>query len=130
MDAIEIAGRAHYALIAVLAGVGFAAAAAARDLGRRILGLAIVWTAVALFFVSLGYVAGAAAPTAPAQGIARGVLFANPLPQAAALLAAPVCAASLLLGYALLVRVREAYGAIDARTIAEADRAQEAERAQ
>lgn len=113
------------------------------NLIRKMIGLAIFQTATGLFYISLGKVSGGTAPIRidaasrdgqalasrldPAQ-IAQygvdGVIYSNPLPQVLILTAIVVGVATLAVGLSIAVRIREAYGSVEAGDIAAQDRAQ------
>jgi multicomponent Na+:H+ antiporter subunit C len=108
---------------------------------RRMVGLAIFQTSTGLFYITLAKVAGGTAairvepgsetarnlaagldPGYLAQHAIDGVVYSNPLPHVLILTAIVVGVATLAVGLAIAVRVREAYGTIEAEEIAEIDR--------
>ncbi|MFN3607864.1 MAG: cation:proton antiporter subunit C [Hyphomonas sp.] len=139
--------RAGYWAIICLMMVGLYIAFSAENLIKRLVGLSIFQTTICLFYVSLGKVDGgtapillpedtpmhyeaghAAAPSADALVAAGGERFAdlhyvysNPLPHVLMLTAIVVGVATLSLGLALIVRIREAYGTIEADEVREMD---------
>jgi multicomponent Na+:H+ antiporter subunit C len=110
-----------YALIMLLALTGAALSASAGNLLKRIVGLAIFWTALALFVVATGVLAGGEAPILPPGQGAFGKSFSNPLQQDFARMVLIGGAASVILALAIVVRIREAYGSIEGDVIATDD---------
>jgi multicomponent Na+:H+ antiporter subunit C len=115
------------------------------NLIRRMIGLAIFQGATGLFYISLGKVTGGTAPVlidkAGDAGRALGdkldptyiqrfgvdsVVYSNPLPSVLILTAIVVGVSTLAVGLAIAVRIREAYGTIEAHEIEAADVAVEA----
>jgi multicomponent Na+:H+ antiporter subunit C len=118
MVAAQLLAGAPYALIMILALTGAALAASASNLLKRIVGLAIIWTALTLFVVATGVLAGGQAPILPPGQGAYGKIFSNPLQQDFARVVLIGGAASVILALAIVVRIREAYGSIEAHVIA------------
>lgn len=139
--------RAGYWAIICLMMIGLYIAFSAENLIKRLVGLSIFQTTICLFYVSLGKVDGgtapillpddmpshydaghAAAPGADTLVAAAGERFAdlqyvysNPLPHVLMLTAIVVGVATLSLGLALIVRIRETYGTIEADEVREID---------
>lgn len=139
--------RAGYWAIIGLMMIGLYIAFSAENLIKRLVGLSIFQTTICLFYVSLGKVSGGTAPIllpedtpyhetkvhegAPSPDslvAAAGERFAdlhhaysNPLPHVLMLTAIVVGVATLSLGLALIVRIREAYGTIEADEVREID---------
>ncbi|HVY02655.1 MAG TPA: cation:proton antiporter subunit C [Caulobacterales bacterium] len=121
MDPLTIFGRAPYIGVFALAALGLYVLVASRNLVKRVAGLVILQAALALFFAVLGARLGAQAPViAPGESV-YGQAYANPLPQAQMIGALIVGAGVIALALALIVRVREAYGAIEEDEIDAAD---------
>lgn len=118
----DILGRLPFVLIAAMSVTGIAIAAGASNLLKRVAGLALLWVALILFYALTGVVTGGQAPIL--SGVSAQV-FSSPLPQALMLGASVAGMASLVLGLALAVRVRESYGAAESADIAAADDAQD-----
>ena len=94
------------------------------NLIKKLVGLSIFQTSVYLLYIAPGKLIGGTAPI-----VAPGFeVYSNPLPHVLILTAIVVGIATLALGLALVVRVREAYGTIeedealarDAQTLPEA----------
>lgn len=155
-----ILDRAGYWAIIGLMMIGLYIAFSAENLIKRLVGLSLFQTTICLFYVTLGKVTGGTAPVLLKEDMpyhaegshdaghavamdaqltaAGGERFAdlvhtysNPLPHVLMLTAIVVGVATLSLGLALIVRIREAYGTIEADDIRATDietaHAQEAE---
>jgi multicomponent Na+:H+ antiporter subunit C len=111
------------------------------NLIKRMIGLAIFQTSTGLFYISLAKVSGGTAPITidaasrdgqalaaqldPAYVAAHGldgVVYSNPLPHVLILTAIVVGVSTLAVGLAIAVRLREAYGTVEADEIAALDR--------
>jgi multicomponent Na+:H+ antiporter subunit C len=88
------------------------------NLIKKLVGLGIFQTSVYLLYIVPGKVVGGTAPI-----IAEGfTTYSNPLPHVLILTAIVVGVATLALGLALVVRIREAYDSIEEDEILAADR--------
>jgi multicomponent Na+:H+ antiporter subunit C len=98
----------------------------ARDnLVKKLVGLGMLQSSVYLLYIAPGKVAGGTAAI-----ITEGVrVYSNPLPHVLILTAIVVGVATLALGLALVVRIREAYGTIEEDDILEAEAAEDRSRA-
>ena len=94
----------------------------ARDnLLKKLIGLAVLQTSVYLIYIVPGKLIGGTAPI-----IAEGfTTYSNPLPHVLILTAIVVGVATLALGLAIVVRIREAYGSIEEDEILAQDRAED-----
>jgi multicomponent Na+:H+ antiporter subunit C len=89
------------------------------NLLKKLLGLAVLQTSVYLLYITPGKLIGGTAPI-----IAEGyTIYSNPLPHVLILTAIVVGVATLALGLAIVVRIREAYGSIEEDEILAQDRA-------
>ena len=141
---IEALSHLNYVVVVAILMGGLFIVFASGNMIKRMIGLAIFQTSAGLFYISLGKAAGGTAPIlvegdgkaakALAQGLdpayvaangVDGVVYSNPLPSVLILTAIVVGVATLAVGLAIAVRVREAYGTIEGREIAEADRARD-----
>jgi multicomponent Na+:H+ antiporter subunit C len=87
------------------------------NLVMKLIGLGIFQTSVYLLYIAPGKLVGGTAPI-----IAEGfTLYSNPLPHVLILTAIVVGVATLALGLAIVVRIREAYGTIEEDEILRAD---------
>ena len=135
--------RANYWAIIGLMMIGLYITFASGNLIKRLVGLSLFQTSICLFYVTLGIVAGGTAPILmdPDKPGGHGGdrvadlanAYSNPLPHVLMLTAIVVGVATLSVGLALIVRIREAYGTIEADEVREIDMetaiAQEAEKA-
>jgi len=87
------------------------------NLIKKLVGLAIFQTSVYLLYIAPGKLIGGTAPIVAEQF----KIYSNPLPHVLILTAIVVGVATLALGLALVVRIREAYGSIEEDEILEQD---------
>lgn len=87
------------------------------NLIKKLIGLSVFQTSVYLLYVAPGKLVGGTAPILAAQYS----VYSNPLPHVLILTAIVVGVATLALGLALAVRIREAYGSIEEDEITELD---------
>ena len=94
------------------------------NLIKKLVGLSIFQTSVYLLYIAPGKLVGGTAPILAPQY----TVYSNPLPHVLILTAIVVGVATLALGLAITVRIRETYGTIEEDEIIAADNAvQEAE---
>jgi multicomponent Na+:H+ antiporter subunit C len=110
-----IAGHYVYWVTVFLMVAGLYILAARTNLLKKLIGLGILQTSVYLLYIAPGKLVGATAPIL-AEGFTR---YSNPLPHVLILTAIVVGVATLALGLALVVRIREAYGSIEEDEILE-----------
>jgi multicomponent Na+:H+ antiporter subunit C len=79
------------------------------NLLKKLIGLAILQTSVYLLYIAPAKLIGGTAPIVAPQF----AVYSNPLPHVLILTAIVVGIATLALGLALVVRIREAYGTIE-----------------
>jgi multicomponent Na+:H+ antiporter subunit C len=91
------------------------------NLMKKLIGLAVFQTSVYLLYIAPGKLVGGTAPIVAA----RFATYSNPLPHVLILTAIVVGVATLALGLAITVRIREAYGSIEEDEILARDRADE-----
>ncbi|MEQ8432844.1 MAG: cation:proton antiporter subunit C [Oceanicaulis sp.] len=125
--------RLPYVAAIVLMMVGLYALLATGNLVKRMVGLTLFQTSVFLLYIAIGKVFGGAPPildykALKADTLDPATLYSNPLPQVLILTAIVVGVATLAVGLALVVRIREAYGTIEDDEIAEADYSLELEK--
>ncbi len=96
------------------------------NLVKKLIGLGIFQTSVYLLYIGPGKLIGGTAPIISEAFKS----YSNPLPHVLILTAIVVGVATLALGLAIVVRVREAYGTIEEDEILELDRAAEQRPAQ
>jgi multicomponent Na+:H+ antiporter subunit C len=102
-------GHFSYLVTIFLMVAGLYIIIARTNLLKKLIGLAILQTSVYLLYIAPGKLLGATAPIV-AEGFTR---YSNPLPHVLILTAIVVGVATLALGLALVVRIREAYGTIE-----------------
>lgn len=114
---------AHYShwVTVFLMVTGMFILVARANLLKKLLGLAILQTSVYLLYIAPAKLIGGTAPIV-AEGF---TVYSNPLPHVLILTAIVVGVATLALGLAIVVRIREAYGSIEEDEILAQDRAQD-----
>lgn len=130
----------NFAVVIVLMMTGLYVVFASNNMVKKLVGLSVFQTSVFLLYISMGKVIGGQPPIiaeedlhhapeghAPvgeathsvSQGVAEvthktaEVIYSNPLPHVLILTAIVVGVATLAIGLALLVRIREVYGTIE-----------------
>lgn len=119
MSFFDFLGYYNYMVFAILLMIGFYAVIAKGNLIKKLVGLSIFQSAVFLMYISMGKVEGATAPI-----LQKGIpdqIYSNPLPQVLILTAIVVGVATLSLGLAIVVRIKERYGSIEERELLDAD---------
>jgi multicomponent Na+:H+ antiporter subunit C len=141
-----LAGYLNYVAIVALMMGGLFIVFSAGNLIKRMIGIGLFQSAAGLFFITLGKVSGgtaaitldarseagkALAAQLPADYVQRfgveGVVYSNPLPHVLILTAIVVGVATLAVGLAIAVRIREAFGTVEGPEIARMCREQDAE---
>jgi multicomponent Na+:H+ antiporter subunit C len=110
-----------YWITIVLMVAGMYIVIARGNLLKKLLGLAVLQTSVYLLYIAPAKLIGGTAPIV-AEGYS---IYSNPLPHVLILTAIVVGVATLALGLAIVVRIREAYGSIEEDEILAQDRADE-----
>ncbi|MBS1211239.1 MAG: Na+/H+ antiporter subunit [Proteobacteria bacterium] len=95
------------------------------NLIKKLIGLSLFQTSVYLLYITPGKLIGGTAPIISPQYS----VYSNPLPHVLILTAIVVGVATLALGLALAVRIREAYGSIEEDEILDRDHSVEADEA-
>ena len=133
----------NYAIVMILMMAGLYVVFASRNFIKKLVGLSIFQTSVFLLYITIGKVAGGQPPIiaeshgedhalntglninlsepvliASSSGGSYGahapeILYSNPLPHVLILTAIVVGVATLAIGLALVVRIREVYGTIE-----------------
>ena len=116
-----IAGHYSYWVTILLMVAGMYILIARGNLIKKLIGLATLQTSVYLLYIAPGKLIGGTAPII-AEGFTR---YSNPLPHVLILTAIVVGVATLALGLAIVVRIREAYGSIEEDEILARDRAED-----
>jgi multicomponent Na+:H+ antiporter subunit C len=118
-----MAAASHYSywITVLLMVAGLYIVIARGNLVKKLIGLSIFQTSVYLLYIAPGKLIGGTPPI-----LAEGFrLYSNPLPHVLILTAIVVGVATLALGLAIVVRIREAYGSIEEDEILAADRSAE-----
>jgi len=103
---MNIAGHYSYAITVFLMMAGLFIVIARGNLVKKLIGLGIFQTSVYLLYIAPGKLIGGTAPILSEQF----KTYSNPLPHVLILTAIVVGVATLALGLAIVVRIREAYG--------------------
>ena len=104
-----MSGHFSYFVTVFLMVSGLYVVMARGNLIKKLVGLSVFQTSVYLLYIAPGKLLGGTAPIlAPQYGV-----YSNPLPHVLILTAIVVGVATLALGLALAVRIREAYGSIE-----------------
>ena len=117
-----VAGHYSYWMTIVLIVAGMYILIARGNLLKKLIGLAVLQSSVYLLYIAPAKLIGGTAPIV-AEGYA---VYSNPLPHVLILTAIVVGVATLALGLAIVVRIREAYGSIEEDEILAQDRADQA----
>ncbi len=123
-----ILGTEHftYWITIFIAIAGLYIVIARGNLVKKLVGLSIFQTSVYLLYIAPGKLIGGTAPI-----VAEGFkVYSNPLPHVLILTAIVVGVATLALGLALVVRIREAYGTIEEDEILEQNETPQSDAAQ
>ena len=114
----EVAAHFSYWITIFLMVAGMYILIARGNLMKKLIGLATLQTSVYLLYIAPGKLIGGTAPIY-AEGFTT---YSNPLPHVLILTAIVVGVATLALGLAIVVRIREAYGTVEEDEILERDR--------
>jgi multicomponent Na+:H+ antiporter subunit C len=106
---MDFPGLFNYWIVVVLMMIGFYVVIAQGNLVKKIFGLNIFQVGVFVFYISMGKVDGGTAPILEAGY----TVYTNPIPSVLILTAIVVGIATMALGLALVVRIRDAYGTIE-----------------
>lgn len=109
VNSMGVGGHFTYVITVFLMVAGLFIVIAPGNLIKKLIGLGIFQTSVYLLYIAPGKLVGGTAP------ILSDVytVYSNPLPHVLILTAIVVGVATLALGLALVVRIREAYGCIE-----------------
>ena len=115
---MNFTGHFSYAVTIFLMIAGLYIVIARGNLIKKLVGLGIFQTSVYLLYIVPGKLVGGTAPIISPSF----TVYSNPLPHVLILTAIVVGVATLALGLALVVRIRETYGGIEEDEILAADR--------
>lgn len=130
----EFISHFNYIVVIILMMTGLYVVFAASNMIKKLVGLSVFQTSVFLLYITMGKVSGGIPPIieglhgddhaadgashgAGAAGQAAEILYSNPLPHVLILTAIVVGVATLAVGLALVVRIREVYGTIEEEEI-------------
>jgi multicomponent Na+:H+ antiporter subunit C len=106
---MNLGSHFSYAITVFLMVTGLYIVIARGNLIKKLVGLGIFQTSVYLLYIAPGKLIGGTAPIVDQHF----KIYSNPLPHVLILTAIVVGVATLALGLALVVRIREAYGTIE-----------------
>ena len=106
----EIAAQWNYYVVIILMMLGFYAVIARGNMVKKMVGLNIFQTSVFMLYISVGKIDGGTAPILTGD---PSSVYSNPLPHVLILTAIVVGVATTAVGYALIIRIYEAYGTIE-----------------
>ncbi len=106
---MEWPGLYNYWIVIFLMMAGLYIVMARANLIKKMVGLSVFQASVFIFYLTMGKVTGGTAPIV----IPGDPVYSNPLPHVLILTAIVVGVATLALGLALIVRLRETYGTIE-----------------
>lgn len=121
---MKFASHYAYAVTIFLMVAGLFIVIARGNLVKKLIGLGIFQTSVYLLYVAPGKLIGGTAPIIDPSF----KVYSNPLPHVLILTAIVVGVATLALGLALVVRIRESYGTVEEDEILAAELAAAPER--
>lgn len=110
-------GLYNYWIVIFLMMVGFYVVITQGNLIKKVVGLNIFQTSVFILYITMGKVAGGAAPILDDAV----TVYSNPLPHVLILTAIVVGVATTALALALIVRINEAYGTVEEEEIHKQD---------
>ncbi len=114
---MSLPGHFTYWITVFLMVAGLYIVIARGNLVKKLVGLSVFQTSVYLLYIGPGKLVGGTAPIiAPGYSV-----YSNPVPHVLILTAIVVGVATLALGLAIVVRIREAYGTIEEDEILRAD---------
>jgi multicomponent Na+:H+ antiporter subunit C len=114
-----VSGHFIYIATVFLMVAGLFIVIARSNLIKKLIGLSIFQTSVYMLYITPGKLVGGTAPIISPDF----TVYSNPLPHVLILTAIVVGVATLALGLALTVRIREAYGSIEEDEILASDHA-------
>jgi multicomponent Na+:H+ antiporter subunit C len=116
---MRVLGLFNYWIVVFLMMVGFYTMISRGNLVKKLVGLGVFQTSVFIMYISMGKIRGGTAPILLDGG--EHVVYSNPIPHVLILTAIVVGVATLSVGLALVVRIKEAYGTVEEDEIHEQD---------
>lgn len=107
-------GLFNYWMVILLMMIGFYVVMSQANLVKKIFGLNVFQVSVFVLYITMGKVDGGTAPILSS----KYTVYTNPIPSVLILTAIVVGVATMAVGLALIVRIREAYGTIEDDEIA------------
>jgi len=111
---VSFPGLFNYWIVIALMMIGFYIVMSQGNLVKKIFGLNVFQVSVFVLYISMGKVDGGTAPILAPQY----TVYTNPVPSVLILTAIVVGVATMAVGLALIVRIREAFGSIEDEDIA------------
>jgi multicomponent Na+:H+ antiporter subunit C len=108
---VRVLGLFNYWIVVVLMMIGFYTMISRGNLVKKLVGLGIFQTSVMIMYISMGKILGGTAPIL-LEG-REDVVYTNPIPSVLILTAIVVGVATLAVGLALVVRIKEAFGTVE-----------------
>jgi multicomponent Na+:H+ antiporter subunit C len=106
-----------YIVSVIIMVVGLYGVIANRNFIQKLICLGVFQVSILLLYISVGYIEGARIPIH--SELQTATLIVNPLPHVLMLTAIVVGVATLAVGLALALRIRENYGTLDERDVFE-----------
>ena len=116
----DLPGLFNYWIVVFLMMTGFYIVVARRNLIKKMVGLSIFQTSVFILYITMGKVLAGTAPIVAGSD----AIYSNPLPHVLIMTAIVVGIATMGMGMAIIIRIREAYGTIEEDEIIAMDEAQ------
>jgi multicomponent Na+:H+ antiporter subunit C len=116
---MRVLGLFNYWIVVFLMMVGFYTMISRGNLVKKLVGLGVFQTSVFIMYISMGKIRGGTAPILLDGG--EHVVYSNPIPHVLILTAIVVGVATLSVGLALVIRIKEAYGTVEEDEIHEQD---------
>ncbi|HET7276223.1 MAG TPA: cation:proton antiporter subunit C [Longimicrobiaceae bacterium] len=105
----QFLGLYNYWIVVFLMMVGFYVLISQGNLVKKMIGLTVFQTSVIIMYITMGKITGGTAPVL----LDREAVYSNPLPHVLMLTAIVVGVATTAVGYALIVRIKEAFGTVE-----------------
>lgn len=106
---MEHLGIYNYWICISLMMIGFYGVIAKHHLVKKVIGLSLFQTGIFLFYISMAYVDGSAAPILSDDGRS----YSNPLPHVLILTAIVVSVSTLAVALAITINIQKAYGTVE-----------------
>ena len=107
----NILNHINYIGAAAIFVIGLYTVLSHQNLIKRVIGINIMYTAVFLFFISIGYINNANPPIINLEQ--ANLIYINPVPSALILTGIVVSVSVTAFSLSLIIRIYESYGSID-----------------